>query len=506
MLNSGRTHQTTSTGLLLAAALCICLLCVPHSLATQLDEGTRGPDCSGPLGALLPECRSGTSMEVSDYIRRSSGAATVSPVVRSRDPRPDTPPAAPPAAEPPAPQPSTEFQRFAASSLGSLLPIYGANLFEHVPTTFAPLDRVPVTAEYVLGPGDEVLVKVWGQVNLDLQLTVDRAGAVYIPQAGNIAIAGLQFQQLGGYMRAQLAKVFRNFGMSVNMGQLRSIQIFVMGHDRRPGAYTVSSLSTLVNALFASGGPAALGSMRHIQLKRGHQAVVELDLYNLLQKGDKSKDCRLLPGDVVYIPPAGRQVAVAGSVNEPAVYELSREKTIGELIRIAGGLSPIADAQHATLERIDSRSSLRTMELTLDDRGLATPVEEGDILHISTIVPRFLNAVTLRGNVANPGRFPWHTGMKLREVIPDKESLVTREYWKKHNLLGFTPPAEDAPESNRRPARTVVETAAPEINWSYAVVERQSPRDLQTELLPFHLGKLVLENDERQNLELRPGD
>src|ERR1051326_3955859 len=333
MLNSGRTHQTTSTGLLLAAALCICLLCVPHSLATQLDEGTRGPDCSGPLGALLPECRSGTSMEVSDYIRRSSGAATVSPVVRSRDPRPDTPPAAPPAAEPPAPQPSTEFQRFAASSLGSLLPIYGANLFEHVPTTFAPLDRVPVTTDYVLGPGDEILLRAWGQVNLDLDLTVDRAGAVFIPQVGNVAVAGLQFQQLSGFLRARLERVFRNFELNVNMGQLRSVEIFVVGQVRRPGTYTVSSLSTLVNALFASGGPAAQGSMRHIQLKREGQIATEFDLYDLLLKGDKTKDRHLLPGDVVYIPPAGPQVAIAGSVKNPAIYELNGEKTAAEVIQ-----------------------------------------------------------------------------------------------------------------------------------------------------------------------------
>ena len=240
-------------------------------------------------------------------------------------------PAATPPAQPPealSAEAATDFQRFVASSIGQVLPIFGASLFERVPSTFAPLDRIPVTADYVVGPGDQILLRVWGQVNLDLELTVDRAGAIFVPQAGNINVAGLQFQQLPGYLRSQLERVFRNFDLNVNMGQLRSIQIFVMGQARRPGSYTVSSLSTLVNALFASGGPSSQGSMRRIQLKRGAEVVTEFDLYDLLLNGDKSKDVRLLPGDVVYIPPSGPRVAVAGSVRTPAIYELKSENKV----------------------------------------------------------------------------------------------------------------------------------------------------------------------------------
>jgi protein involved in polysaccharide export with SLBB domain len=395
---------------LAAAALWTVIALAPRLLPAQDIEMKLPPPeqpCSGPLASVIPECRPGGAVDAPASVRHASGVAATPPVaVRSRESRSEAaPPSTTLTVEPPA-QPPTEFQRFAATSLGRVLPIYGANLFEHVPTTFAPLDRVPVTADYVVGPGDEILLRAWGQINLDLQLTVDRAGAVYIPQAGNISVAGLEFQQLGSYLRTQLGNVFRNFDLSVNMGQLRSIQVFVVGQARRPGSYTVSSLSTLVNALFASGGPSSLGSMRHIQLKRGSQVVTDFDLYDLLQSGDKSKDCRLLPGDVVYIPPAGRQMAVAGSVNHPAIYEVSGEKTVGELIRMAGGLSAIADAQRATLERIDRRTSLETLELNLDARGLATPVGDGDILHVSPVVPRFANAVTLRGNVSNPGRFP----------------------------------------------------------------------------------------------------
>ena len=465
--------------------------------------------CSGALGSLLPECQSGRtpSIDVPTPTRPAAGAQPTP--TRSGSPGPAQ--ASPPSPEAPVAEAPTDFQRFVASSIGQVLPIFGASLFERVPTTFAPLDRVPVTADYVIGPGDQILLRTWGQVNLDLELTVDRAGAVFVPQAGNINVAGLQFQQLSGFLRSQLERVFRNFDLTVNMGQLRSVQIFVMGQARRPGTYTVSSLSTLINALFASGGPSSQGSMRHIQLKRGADVVTEFDLYDLLLNGDKSKDVRLLPGDVVYVPPSGPRVAVAGSVRTPAIYELNTENKVAGLIQMAGGLSEVADVQRATLERIHQSASREVLEFKLDAQGVATVVGDGDVLYVATILPRFANAVTLRGNVANPGRFPWRAGMRLRDVIPDKESLVTRDYWKKHNVLGFVPPDERVPadpstEARRTPAGTDIAASVPEINWTYAVIERQNARDLKTELVPFSLGKLVLEGDESQNLELRPGD
>jgi protein involved in polysaccharide export with SLBB domain len=455
----------------------------------------------------MPECQAVKS-SITIPTPAESGMGAASPSIRTRNTgvsseREAVLPPAPPA-------PPTEFQRFAASSVGEILPIFGASLFAAVPTTFAPLDRVPVTADYAIGPGDEILLRVWGQVNMDLALTVDRAGSVFIPQAGNINVAGLQFQQLSSYLRSQLGRVFRNFDLNVGMGQLRSIQIFVVGQARRPGSYTVSSLSTLVNALFASGGPSAEGSMRRIQLKRGASVQAEFDLYDLLLKGDKSNDSRLLPGDVVYIPTVGPQVAVAGSIKTPAIYELSREKSVSDVIQMAGGLSAVADIGDASLERIKARSTRETVELRLDAAGMTAAVNDGDVLKVLTITPKFSNSVTLRGNVANPGRFPWHPGMRLRDIIPDKESLVTRDYWKKHNTLGFTPPAdvtaEPSVEAARKTVLTAINSSAPDINWAYAVIERQNPVNLTTDLIPFHLGKLVLEHEDSQNLELGTGD
>jgi protein involved in polysaccharide export with SLBB domain len=424
------------------------------------------------------------------------------------------------------PEPETEFQRFVTSSVGHTLDIFGKSLFSRVPTTFAPLNNVPVTADYVVGPGDEIDLRVWGQVNLNLQLFVDATGSVFVPQVGNFSVAGLQFQQLAGFFRAQLSAVYRNFDLTVNMGQLKSIQVFVVGQVRKPGAYTVSSLSTLIDAIFASGGPSSIGSMRDIQLKRGAQIVTTLDLYDFLLNGDKSKDARLLAGDVIYIPTVGPQVAISGSLKNPAIFELKNEKTIAELLKMAGGLTAVADEQRAVLERIGNRGVRSTVEFALNGTGLATTLKDGDVVRILTITPRITDVVTLRGNVANEGRFPWHPGMRLRDVIPDKESLITRHYWNNRNSIGFTPVetfgATQNTTTNLNTAATGSEVAnaqvtgslrtqlipqsAPNINWSYAVIERPNPQDLNATLVPFHPGKLILENDNSENLELRPGD
>jgi len=396
-------------------------------------------------------------------------------------------------------EPPTEFQRFAMTSAGEMLPIFGASLFKGVPTTFAPVDRIPVTAEYVVGPGDEILLRLWGQVNADLKLTVDRTGGIFVPQVGRIAVAGLLFGNVAGYLRGQIGRVYRNFDLDVNMGQLRSIQVFVVGQARRPGSYTVSSLSTLLNALFASGGPSRQGSMRHVQLKRGAQVITEFDLYDLLLKGDKSKDQRLLPGDVIYIPVAGPQMALAGSVRTPGVYELKGETSAAGVIEMAGGITSTGDIERATLERIGQYSGRSTSKIQLNADGLSTKVGDGDMLRIPPIAPRFDKVVTLRGNVANPGRFPWHEGMRLRDVIPDKQSLITRQYWEQRNSLA---PLAEA----KKPQPAGLGVKEPDINWQYAAIERQRERDLSEELIPFNLGKLVLEGDETQNYELRPAD
>ncbi|MGA9884336.1 MAG: SLBB domain-containing protein [Candidatus Acidiferrales bacterium] len=336
---------------------------------------------------------------------------------------------------PKKPQPPTEFQLMVANSVGRMLPIYGSSLFRQPPSTFAPLLNVPVPANYVIGPGDELYVQIWGQINVELRASVDRDGAIYIPKVGSVTVAGVHYKDLNEFLRQQIARIYRNFDVAVTLGRLRSIDVYVTGDARAPGRYTISSLSTLVNAVFATGGPSSAGSMRHIELKRDGTLIADFDLYDLLLKGDKSNDVQLLPGDVIYIPPVGPQIAVSGSVNVPAIYELRNNRdSLADAIALAGGLNEVADATRLTIERIDKHEVRSVVEYSVG-QAASEQVKGGDIIHILSIVPRFDNAVTLRGNVANPGRYPWHQGMRIRDLIPNKEMLLTREYWRAENNL-----------------------------------------------------------------------
>jgi protein involved in polysaccharide export with SLBB domain len=409
-----------------------------------------------------------------------------------------------------SPGEKTEFQLFVERSLGRELPLYGHRLFADPPSTFAPLDQIAVPADYVIGPGDEIHVRAWGQIDIDYRAVVDRGGKIFIPRVGELNVAGLQYQNLQPFVRTAVARLFRNFELNVSMGQLRSIQIFVVGQARRPGAYTVSSLSTLVNALFASGGPTYKGSLRNIQLKRGSEIVASFDLYDLLLRGDMSKDARLLPGDVIFIPPVGPLAAAAGSVNVPAIYELRPRSRLGDLIGMAGGLATTASVQRASLERIVARENRHVEEIALDAESLRREVRDGDVLNVFTLSPRIANAVTLRGNVAETMRFAWREGMKVSDIIPERDALIVPDYWLKKNVAGRAESwlrgerAPDAPDAAR--LRSDLVRSGVEVNWDYAVIERLDTSRLEPNLVPFNLGKAVNDKDPQHDLPLMPGD
>jgi polysaccharide biosynthesis/export protein len=333
------------------------------------------------------------------------------------------------------PEPDIEFQDFVTSSLGYHLNMFGQSLFHNVPSTFAPVDRIPVTPDYLIGPGDELLVRAWGQIDVNYRAVVDRTGAIYLPKVGPISVAGVRYDQLNTYMKAAISRVYKNFDLDVTLGRLRAVQVFVVGQVRRPGSYTVSSLSTMVNALFASGGPSKQGSMRRIMLKREGKDVTTFDLYDLIAFGDKSKDVQLLSGDVIWVPPVGHLVALAGSVNVPGIYELKEHETLGQLLGYAGGFTTTASGQKTFIDRIDDRQVRHTAELDLSSAGLKTELRDGDIVRFLHISPRFDNAITLRGNVAVPGRYPWRQGMRVKDLIPSRDVLVTQEFWKRQNKL-----------------------------------------------------------------------
>ncbi len=342
--------------------------------------------------------------------------------------------------EPRPQEPLTEFQKFVASSTGQILPNYGANLFQRVPSTFAPVDMTPVPPDFVIGPGDELRIRVWGQLSFQANVRVDRSGDIYLPQVGPVHVASVPFAELDGHLRSAIGRVFHNFDLTVDLGQIRSIQIYLAGEARTPGVYTISSLSTMVDALFAGGGPNSQGSFRNIELRRGSQIITHLDLYDLLVRGYNSTDAKLLPGDVIYIPPVGPQVAITGSIKSPAIYELLPGETLSAALKNAGGASAVASAARISVERIENHNERQAMEIAYDKNGLETPLADGDIVRIFSIVPRYGKTVVLRGNLATPGRFAWHPGMRLSELIPDKDSLVTRDYWWKRTQLGLPAP------------------------------------------------------------------
>jgi protein involved in polysaccharide export with SLBB domain len=327
-------------------------------------------------------------------------------------------------------RPETEFEQMVADSVGRPLPLFGESLFAQAPSTFSPVDWIQVPSDYVIGPGDELQIKIWGQVEASLRVIVDRSGQIYIPQVGQVSVAGIHYGDLEEHLKREIAKIFKNFNVTANIGRLRSIQVLVLGDARYPGTYTISSLSTLVNAIFASGGPSPQGSLRHIQVRRDGATITDFDFYDLVIKGDKSKDVRLQPGDVLYIPHVGPLVAISGSVNTPAIYEMKDDSTLKDLIEIAGDLSTVADTDKITIDRFVDHQARKTLEFPYDEQSRAQALKDGDIVRVFSIVPRFVDTVTLRGNVANPGRYPWKPGMRIRDLIPDAQALLTRRYWR----------------------------------------------------------------------------
>ncbi len=392
----------------------------------------------------------------------------------------------------PPPLGESDFQRLIFESTGKKLPMFGYSMFANVPSTFAPVQDIPVTPDYRVGPGDEVVIRAWGQVDVDLKEKVDRMGSIYIPNVGSVNVAGSRYQDLKTVIRDAIGRNYRNFDLQVNLGQLRSIHVYVVGQARRPGSYTVSSLSTLINALFASGGPSAAGSMRHIQLKRDDRVISDFDVYDFLLNGDKSKDVQLLDGDVIYIPPIGSVAAITGSVRVPAIYELKDDVDLDTLIRMAGGLSTTAGSQKVEVERIENHKDRVVADFDLDKTGMKRGILDGDVVKVFPISLRMENAVTLRGNVIYPFSDNWKKGMRISDLIPDRDMLVTREYWlKRYNV-------------NPKNLASLKEENG--INWDYAAIQRYDWKTLKTNLIPFNLGKAVLEHDPSQNLELEPGD
>lgn len=426
------------------------------------------------------------------------------PTVRSAEQDPD---AKQTAAKRPQARPfvPSQFQRFVQESTGRLLPIYGRELFD-APQAYAADTNLPAPDNYLLGPGDEIRLQVWGPVDFNTSLTIDRNGQVNVPKVGVITLAGVAVSDLEKTLRAQLGKVFTNFSANATLGRLRGIQVYVVGQAQQPGTYQLSSLSTLVNALFASGGPTANGSMRNIELKRGGKTISTLDLYDFIARGDKSRDLALMSGDIIVIPSVGPRVAVTGAFDQAAIFELKpASTTVGDVLALGGGVPALAAVKKALLERInrDSTPPRQVQDLMLNENGLRLPLRDGDVLTLLGISPAFANAVTLQGTVAAPLRYRWFEGMKILDLIPDREALITSDYYKRKNLLVQGAPAVFETGST---VATRIKGIADQINWDYALIERLDRTTLKTDIIPFNLGQVVFQRDPAQNLVLQAGD
>ena len=407
----------------------------------------------------------------------------------------------------------TEFQNFAEESTGQRLPLHGYNLFDG--GLFTPTQNVPVPGDYVLGAGDEVQLRVWGSIDADLRLVIDRNGQVSVPKAGTFTLAGIKASELNAVMRAQISRYFNNFQVAASLGQLRSLPVFVVGQARKPGAYNLSSLSTLISALFETGGPAASGSLRNIQLIRDNKTITRLDLYKFITEGSTISDQRLLPGDVILIPPAGPRVALLGPLDNPAIFELAPGgEPLGRLLAYAGGTSAMTDTNKVVLERLQSgggsQAPRRVEEHALDTKGLQTALRDGDVVTLLKLRTEFDNAVTLRGAVAQPLRHAFKPGMRISDLIPDRQALIDPVYYRRKNALVQFERGTDATDSSRQvslaQAADQFKNLFNEINWDYAVIERLDTATLQPKLIAFDLNQAVVARNPLANLELKSGD
>lgn len=301
---------------------------------------------------------------------------------------------------------------------------FGYDLFQGNPSTFAPVSDIQVPMDYVVGPGDTLNVQLYGTAPSLYTLTVGRDGRVNFPKLGPIAVSGLSFDAARDLIQRHVAQEMIGTQASITMGDLRSIRVFVMGEAEKPGSYTVSGLSTMTNALFVSGGVKKIGSLRNIELKRNGRLVTVLDLYDLLLHGDTSGDRQLMPGDVIFIPPIGNTVSVYGAVRRPAIYELKQEKSVAQVLDVAGGLLPDADGKLAQMERIQPslQRAMRNIDLTAA-AGRATEVANGDKLRVPAIRPTLENSVTLSGYVYRPGAFEYRDGLRLSDILGSFDEL-----------------------------------------------------------------------------------
>jgi protein involved in polysaccharide export with SLBB domain len=349
---------------------------------------------------------------------------------------------------------------------------FGYDVFQRPVSTFAPVTNIPVGPDYVVGPGDTFTVTLWGRVNVQYTVEVDRNGQIALPEVGVLNVSGMTLAAMQDYLQDQLARKQTDFKMAVTMGRLRTIKVFVVGEADTPGSYTVSSLSTVINALFAAGGPSKNGSLRDIRLLRSRQKPLHVDLYDFLLGGDKSDDVRLQDGDTIFVPLIGPVVGLAGNVKRPAIYEMAKPMTLREVLDLGGGVNYAGWLQQVQVERVENHQKRIVVDFNVAEQtGIAakhaadTVVQDGDIVRVFAVSPFEQNVVRLAGHVSRPGKYELKPGMRLGDIITSYGVLL------------------------------------PQANLEHGEIERLVEPDYHSVIIPFKPGKL-LKSDASQNIEL----
>jgi protein involved in polysaccharide export with SLBB domain len=325
-----------------------------------------------------------------------------------------------------------EFERFVAAVLGQSLPRFGSTLVGDT-RAFAPSTNATIPPDYRINAGDTVALGLTGSVEGALQLTVDSNGRIFIPRIGAVNVGGVRYGDLEGVLRGAVGREFREFNVSVSVGELQGLRVYVTGFVASPGAYTVSSLSTVVNAVLAAGGPSASGSFRTISLQRNGRTITTLDLYDLLLNGDKSNDVVLQNEDVIFIGPVGNQVAITGSVNNRGIFEMVPGESLDDLLRYAGGPSSVADRDRLLVANVSNINQSGWQSLTWAE-ALTTAPEAGGIVRVLSAVglsqplERQAVLVTIEGEVERPGNYYLRPGSTMADLIAQAGAYTPRAY------------------------------------------------------------------------------
>ena len=305
------------------------------------------------------------------------------------------------------------------------LTFFGYDFFINQPSTFAPLKNIPVPEDYLIGPGDNVKLLIYGNQNSEFTVQVTREGDILFPNIGRISVAGLTFSEMKETIIEVVRREIIGAEVNISLGTLRTINIFILGDAFQPGMFTVSGLSTLTNAIFVSGGVSLNGSLRNIELKRNGQTISSFDFYDLLLKGDTSKDIRLRDGDVIFISPKSKSVAIVGEVARPGIYELKDSENLNALVAFAGNLKPEANTGKIEIQRIDQEIDAYKLLSAKIENNSETDLKNGDYISIFPVNDVLMQSILLKGHALNPGFYPWYEGIRISDILTSEDDLLS---------------------------------------------------------------------------------